>query len=448
MAAHTRFGSFEDILVHAAVALVFAMAVVARVYGLADNPDGLLGAEAKLRGAASDVVDGRFIGLWSEAAGGQPAGFVYWLAGWSQLFGDSTAVLRLLSAWVGLATVGVFYLFCRSSFGERAAVLGSLLLALGLWHLSYSRLALPLGHLVLLEVVTVHFLLMALRETRSVSKQRRLLLLAGVSFGAAAYTHNAFLIFALVVVLWWAREFLAGEHPMGEVLKRSLVFFVPALIVALPYLGSLAYHAGEATDRVRAIDLSSAPEYRAQPGVTEKIRYALGNIARTGRAMLWRPGPGQADEGLGRRLLDPATALLAAAGLIAILWRWKAREHFYLLALVGASLVIVGLTRDSGMYGRLIVALPAVFASAGYAFDGLLVLMKGRVSQVAAYVVVALVIAFVAFYNLRSYYDAPVGRSDDRWAYLAPHHDTSGPSVAFRTSRDVWHDGRRGSRGG
>ena len=92
-----------------------------------------------------------------------------------------------------------------------------------------------------------------------------------------------------------------------------------------------------------------------------------------------------------------------------------------------------------------------MFASAGYAFDGLLVLMKGRVSQVAAYVVVALVIAFVAFYNLRSYHDSPVGPGDTLWAQVVPQSGQVRGSAGSRKRREpgadpVGHAGKRMTR--
>ncbi len=427
-----RFGSYEDILVHAAVALVFSLAVVARLVGLGSFPDGLTDSESAIRGAVSDIVDGQLIGLWSEAVGGQPTGFVYWLAGWSSLLGDGTAALRLMSAWLGLAAVGMFYVYCRAAFGIRASVLGSMLLAVSLWHMGYSRLALPVGSLVLFQLAASYLLLVALSEGDGGSPRYRPLVLAGVVFGVAVYTHNAFYIFAIAVGLWWAREFLAGDHSMGVVLKRCAAFLATALVVAVPYLWSLAAHSEEVGDRVSAIDLSSSEEYIDQPGLMERTRFAMRRIVTTGGALLLSRAQ---DDGPTRRLLDPATALLAAAGLIAGLWRWRQREFFHMWSIAITAVVVVGLTRDEGMYGRLIVALPAVYTAAGYAFDGLLVLMRGRAGETAAFVVIALIVTAAGLYNIVSYYDSPVGIDEPRWAQDAPRGTGTRATAAFRKRR-------------
>ena len=275
-------------LAYVAASLAFAVAVFVRFYRLGDIPEALHAAEDTFRGAASSG----WIGLWSETAGGQPAGFAYVLAVWGEFFGDTSSGYRLLAATIGLATVGIFYLLSRSLLGRPAAIYGSLLLAFSAWHLGYSRLSLPVISLLLLELVAAHLLLLALRETRMPARQTRILVLAGVAFGAGAYFHNVFFVFAVAVLLLWVREALAGEYPAEAVLRRSLAFFIPALVVTLPYLGNLAFDSGKVVDHVRAVAVSRAPRYPVAGGVGEGTSYVLGNIARTAFGVVWRPKRG------------------------------------------------------------------------------------------------------------------------------------------------------------
>jgi hypothetical protein len=423
-----RFGSHRDILVHAAVALFFSLVVVARLAGLGSYPDGLVDSESDVVGAVSDITGGQLVGLWSEAAGGQPTGFVYWLAGWSSIVGEGDDALRLMSAWVGLAAIGMFYVYCRAAFGGRAAVLGSMLMAVSIWHVGYSRLALPVGSLVLLQLGSSYLLLVAMR---SEGRGRRFAA-AGAVFGASVYTHNAFYIFAIAVGLWWAREFLAGEHAMGEVMKKCATFLAVAFVVATPYLWSAAAHSDEIGDRVSAIDLSSTEEYIEQPGLMEQTRFAMRRIVTTGAGLFVRTDQ---DDGPTRRLLDPVAALLAFAGLAAGLWRWRQREFFHIWSTVVAAVVVVGLTRDDGMYGRLIVALPAVYAASGYAFDGLLGLMRGRVSATASLIAVGLIVTAAGAYNVVAYYDTPIGREDAKWARVPFELSSTRTSASVRKRR-------------
>ena len=417
---------YQGALAHGGVTLAFALAVFVRFYRLGDIPSMLHPAEDAFRRAANEVMDGRWIGFWSETVEGQSTAHAYLMAGWMYLGGETTTALRIPSATVGLASVGMFYLFCRLLFGDRAAIFGSLLLALSAWHLGYSRLALPVSLFLLVELVTLYIQFLAFGERRDSTRQRRLLVLAGLSFGAGAYWHNAFFIFAVLVALLWVRELLVGKYTVGALVKKSLAFFIPALVVVTPYVGFLLNDAGEVVDRVRDVAVTAEPEYRDLKGVPRQTRYVLANVASVTRDLLWRRGGEE-----GGRLLDPATALLAGLGLAVALWKWRERSHFFVLAMAATGLLGIGLTREPGMYGRLIVALPALFAAAGLALHWLSVWTRGRLTQAARYAVVAAVVAFAASYNLSSYYGDPLGPDSDLWARAAePQGPVNYPFVA------------------
>ena len=390
-------------LVFLGTTLVFVGAAFVRFFRLGDIPLGFIALEEKFREAALDVLDRGWIGLWSESLGGQASGLAYVLSGWAYFFGDQAASLRLVAAAASVATVALFYLFCRSQFGVRAAVLGALLLAFSLWHLTYSRLALPDVLLPLLVLGVAHLLFMAFAETRSPVRQTRLLVLAGVSLGVGFYFHNATTVFAVAVALLWVREFLAAEHPVDTVVRRSLAFFVPLLIVALPYLGFLAGEGSEVAGHVRGVAVTSSAEFRELAGVPEKVRYVLANIGRSGSALLWRRAQ-EGDERPSHRLLDPVTAVLMAVGLAVGLWRFGDRRHVFLWILLATTLVAASLTAEPGIPSRLLLALPAVFAFAGLGFDWLLTWVRGRVPRATEYVFVALVVMVVVASNLVAFY--------------------------------------------
>ena len=399
-----------------AVAVALAVALFARLYALGDIPPQLHTAEEAFRRAAIAVVDGGWIGFWSEMTDAQPTGLVYWMAGWIRLFGDAVPGLRLLSAAVGLATVGVFYLFCRLLFGTRAALLGSLLMALNAWHLTYSRLVLPVNWLLLVELVSLCLLYLAFSQGHTPARRRWLLLVGGITFGSGIYFHNAFFIFCAVVLLLWLREFMAGEYLMKVVFRRSLAFFVPALVVAIPGLVALAGDSAGEAAQVRDADALVLPANQGPRGVTERTRDVLANIARDTTALFWRGGGGDGEGQGPRRLLDPVTALLACLGLGVGACRWRERRHLFVWAILATTLVAVALTREQGMYGRLAVAMPAVFASAGYGFHGLLVLMRGRVPLAATKWIIVILMTVVASLNLVALFTRPVERDEVLWA--------------------------------
>ena len=391
--------------------LAFAVAVFVRFYGLGNIPDMLGPTEEVFRQAALEVARGGWIGLWSELTAGQPAGLAYWMAGWVAMLGDGAIAVRLPVAALGLATVGMLYLFCRSLFGARAAVLASLLLAVSVWHLHHSRLALPASPLPLIELGAVYLLLRGLGTTGPGDSWRTPLVLAGIVFGAGFYFHNAYLVFVVAVLLLWVREFLAAEHTLGELSLRAASFFVPALMVALPYLGLLSLGDEGGAGRLKNDSLFESAQYQELSGVTEQSRHVLSDVGNAALTLLWRSAPkGDDDEQqVSRRLLDPATALLALAGLAICLRRWRDRRYVLLWVLVGAALLGAGFSQKTSLAAVLVVALPGVFAAAGLALDALLQWMEGRVQQVGRYAFAGTLIGLVTVYNLASYYGSPLG---------------------------------------
>jgi hypothetical protein len=78
------------------------------------------------------------------------------------------------------------------------------------------------------------------------------------------------------------------------------------------------------------------------------------------------------------------------------------------------------------------VAAPAVFAAAGVALDRILVWMTGRVPRPGVYAVYAVLVVFVAAYNLLSYFGSPVGPDDGLWARAAQHQGPAGLASNIR----------------
>ena len=150
------------------------------------------------------------------------------------MFGNAVVGVRLFATVLGLTSLGLFYLLCRQMLGQRAAVIGSLLLAFSVWHLFYSWLALPVIFLLLLELLALYLVLRAFADRPDSERQRWLLVLAGLSFGAAAYVHNAFFIFAAAMLLIWAREYLASEQPPRVVLRSAAAFWIYTQAMRLP----------------------------------------------------------------------------------------------------------------------------------------------------------------------------------------------------------------------
>ena len=404
-ATRTTFGIGTRL--YLGLTLAFAVAVFVRFYRLSDIPSTLVAAEATFRDTALRVQGGSWVGLWLESVDGQPTGYAYLTAGWTYLFGDGTAGLRLVSAAIGIATMVVLFLFCRSLFGRRAALLGALLMAFSVWHITYSRLALPEVFLPLAALAVVWTLLRALDKDVSPVTQRRLLVLSGILLGAGFYLHNAFVVFAVVVLLLWTRELLAGRLPLKALLQKGIVFLAPALLVLLPYLGFLAGDSVAVVSHFQGLAVFQAPEFQALDGVPDRSRYVLTGIGDSARVLFSSIEEQVGGSGDTRRLLGPVTGFLAGLGLVVGVWRIRERGYAFLWITVVATLLVAGMTRGPGTNGILLLALPVVFASAGTALDWLLVWMRGRVPLTTTYVLLALLVVLIAVLNLAPYYSNP-----------------------------------------
>ena len=393
--------------IYGGVAALLAVAVFARVNMLGSMPTEALEADRDYVAAAASVIERGWIGFRSNLTAGQPTGIAYILAGWTAFFGDSVISVRLFASALGLATLGFLYVLVRRMFGERPAVLAVLLLAFAAWHLRYSRLALPVDLLLLAETLTVYLLWRALSQAEDAAGQGRRLAVAGLAFGASVYTHNAYFIFAAAVLLFWGRELLVSQGATGPVVRRAAVFLAPALIVALPHLVALAADAGDTRDRLRDGAVTGTPEYQALNGVTEQTRHILANIAGVAPVVLmaWEAEPER--DVSDTRLVGRITAFLVIVGLAVGIARWRRRGHAYIWMLLAATVVGAGLTGEAGMHARLVVAVPAVFAAAGFGLHWLLTWLRGRLHEAVSYGLVALLLALVAFNNVSGFFDEP-----------------------------------------
>jgi 4-amino-4-deoxy-L-arabinose transferase-like glycosyltransferase len=414
-----------EMALYGGAAVVAAVAVFARLRLLGSTPSEGFVVERALVDAATRIWEQGWTGLGPDASFGQPPGLAYLMAPWVALFGDSIATARVFSVGLGLASIGLLFLLVRGLLGTRAAGLGAALMALGVWPMYFSRLSTPVALLLVVELLSLYLITKALDERRDGDRRGLLLVLAGASFGAGIYAHNAFFIFAVAIALLWVREYFAAGPEGGAVVRLALVFLVPAVIVALPYIAALSSNWDQVSANTAQVWVTRTDEYRSLGGVGEQGRHIVAGVGNTAASLVLRrdaDGPG----GSGARLLDPVTALLALIGLAVGTLRWHRRGHATVWLLVAATVIVAGLTTMDGVYGRLVVALPAIFAAAGFGLHWLLTWMRGRLSLTAQYVIVGLLIAFVASQNLGTLFDTEAGPGGDAWLGAGPGAVTVG----------------------
>ncbi len=354
-----------------------------------------------------------WIGVSHGILDGALAGYAYVLAYWTTLAGDDIGTVRLLSGIASLASVGVSYFLIAMLFNRRVALFAAVLMAVGVWPLTYARLALPMSLLLLAEVTALYLLFRSFHAAADESSRRNLLILSGALFGLSLYLDFAALVFVAAALCLWLRWYVAGTispHLLGE---RFAAFALSALIISLPFWATIATDAS-LRDEAKALLITETPRYWENDGVMGQLRTVTGNVVNTGRALVWSTSADEFGQG-GGRILDPFTGLLVLVGLLVCVRRWREDSSGALLVLLMVSVVGVGLIRQEGMFARLIVAVPVAFALAGISADWILSWVKGRVPRAGIVALVAVLGAGVILFNLTTYYAHPIGEEPVLW---------------------------------
>ena len=396
-----------------AIAVIAAILAATRLWGLGSTPSEItLGEEAFLQVARQIEFEG-WIGLSHGVLDGALTGYAYALSLWTNFIGDDIGMTRLLSGVASLASIGVSYLLVSLLFNRRVALFASFLMAVGVWPLTYARLALPTSALLLVEATALYLLFRAIHADTNDSTRTRLLAASGGLVGLGLYLDFVAIVFAVATLCLWLRFYTAGTVSPRVLGERFAAFALAALIVSLPFF-AVAAADSSFRDDAKAILVTETPGYTESDGVMGQLHTVTGNVVNTGRALVWSANPDEFGQG-GGRIVDPLTGLLVLVGLLVCIRKWREDSCGALLTVLLVVVVGIGLTEREGMFGRLIIAVPMVFALAGFAADWLLSWLKGRVPIAGIVALVAVLGAGVVLFNLTAYYAHPIGEDPTLW---------------------------------
>lgn len=413
------------IAVIVAIVVVGAILAATRLWGLGSTPAEITPAEEAFLQVARHIEFEGWIGLSHDILSGTLAGYAYVLSFWTNFIGDDISMARLLSGVASLATLGVSYILVTHLFNRRVALFAFFLMAVGVWPMTYARLALTTSVLLLVEVTALYLLLRAMHKETDDSTRSRLLVFSGALVGLSLYLDFAAIVLAVAAFCLWLRFYAVGAVSPRILSERFAAFALPALIVSLPFLAVIAADSS-LRDDAKSILVTETPGYAQSEGVMDRLRTVTGNVANTGRALVWSASADKFGQG-GGRIVDPLTGLLVLVGLAVCIRKWRDDSCGALLTVLLVVAVGIGLTQREGMFGRLIIAAPMAFALAGFAADWLLSWLKGRIPDVVALAFGVLLAAAVIFSNLSAYYAHPIGEDPTLWLGSVieqppPHH--------------------------
>ncbi|MGQ9674098.1 MAG: ArnT family glycosyltransferase [Chloroflexota bacterium] len=226
-----------------AIAVVTALAALARIWNLAEIPPGLSFDEAANILDSLRILEGGFRPIF---VGNTPYGVareamhLYPQALLLKLFGeDQGYIIRYASAFAGAITVPLVYALASEMFpaglgkvGRRGfALLSATLLAFSYWHIHVSRLGLRAGFLVPFEVATLYFLWRAARRDSPVAS-----LLCGSLLSLALLSYFSARALPLAVIPLFAAAILQRQWSARRKALHAAFFLLGLCAFGVPFL--------------------------------------------------------------------------------------------------------------------------------------------------------------------------------------------------------------------
>jgi 4-amino-4-deoxy-L-arabinose transferase-like glycosyltransferase len=355
---------------------VLALAFFLRVYLLPSVPFGWHPDEAVKGIMAREVLAGKAFPVFFSAFTGRDALYVYLEAATFVLFGEGMLAGRLLSAFIGVLTVGMTYVVGRAMFNRRVGWLAAGLMAVSLWHLVASRN----GYRAVLQPLVqlpVMWLLFRAWRTRSESGRSRVWLFvsAGVFLGLTQYTYTAARIFPVLVLAVVLLALVLTRALVARHWRSLLLMFLTATIVVSPLVVYFVQHPIDFYGRAEQISIF-APQFSGGDPWGRLWR----SVVETARMFTVWGDPNYRFNLGGRSIFGPVDGALFYGGVGLCLWLAvrpvtcgvRRLAHLTLLLWLIVMLVPMVLSAESlPYYQRAIGALPAVYFFPALMLDGL-----------------------------------------------------------------------------
>ncbi len=411
-----------------ALIAILLLATALRVVSLDWLPPGLYHDEAFSGLDALGILRGAAFPIFFEGNGGREPFFIYAHALSLALFGATPWALRIPAAFVGVLTIAAFFSLVRVLTRDKHATFIALIAAAGLttsyWHLNFSRVGWRTISLPLFACLAFYWFWRARR-----SGGWRDHIIAGALLGASLYTYLAARFLPLVIVLFWASDWLVSrwtgtesrvqrqinardDSPARTAEKRagrrfvSTIFVLAALVVFAPLGYYFVTHPNAFLFRVSDVALAG------------DANDVLANLWRVAQ-MFFTRGDAEWRHGIAHRpVLDGLTSVLFALGLISALWQWREPTRRFVLIWFLLLLAPTILSQDAPDTQRAIGALPAMFVFVAWGAERVVAVLVKRfhsIKPLTAWVAVAVVLVLNSgWLTVRDYF---VVWANDRRAY-------------------------------
>lgn len=350
-----------------AVALLLLLGVAFRLAHFSTVPEGINHDAAWYGLYAIHITQGAEYTPYISAAWGRETLFMYVVAPFVWLFGNTPEALQAASALCGIAALLPLYAWVRVMFGAEPALVALAFLAVSGWHLVFSRVGWRVITVPPFEILALHG---AWRATQR--RWRRDWILLGVGAALSIYTYNAARVVPFLCATYFF-VFFPWRSPWRSYLRGGILALVTFILVGAPMLWYAATRFEQFQGRADYLTL----ERQAAGGIWGNLWTAatIFNYAGNGNDFFVR-----------EPLLGPMAGVLFLLGLATLLSRLGQQQSRFILLGLAISLVPGILAVPNG--NRCITALPFVcvliaFGAIRVARTGAAVLVQpGRVTVV------------------------------------------------------------------
>ena len=344
--------------------LLFVLALVVRLINLTQNPFILNGIEASLGLNSVQIIQGQLQNPFGTGWLTNPTLLLYLMAVPIRILGQTVLAVRILSPFVGAATVAATYLIGKRLFGELTGLLAAILLLGSHFHLHYSRVGMTNIWDGLLALLALGLIGIAWKRPSNAPHQRTLWLWAGVFVGLNAYAFTSSRVLPLILAVWFGLTLLLDWPSVRQQGWHLLAAAGMALVVALPILIFYNNNPVLWTERANVLGVL--------PGQTNWLADEAARTGMTETAVLWQQFwrsalafNGIPDNSPAYRPLVPllsfGPAVLMMLGFLLAIFRLRQNRYRLLLLWPLLTVIVAGaLVLESPQSHRLVLVTPAL----------------------------------------------------------------------------------------
>ncbi len=392
-----------------ALLLIVGVGAVLRLWQLEWIPYGVWFDEGVSGQEALRFLKGMPFTPMGTYTSNNPSPFFYAVTFAFKIMGPTLLALRVVQALIGILTVPAFYVLLRYILGWRTALAGALVMAVGAWHVNFSRYGMCCNNEAPpFEILTLYFLVKGFRTGRATD-----FAWGGLMMGVGQYTYAGFRLFPFIIIAYVVYAFVLDKERVRKSMVHLVVYGVIAIVSFLPLGAWALQHRQEFFGRTAQTSVfagKNTPQER-MAALTNSLRLHLRmfNIQGDGNGRHGMPGAPQVDWISGAALV---------IGLGYCLYRWRSPTYMLLLLWLVITMQsgILSLDWEAPQAARAVVAIPAVYAIVSLvlgktwqALDAAAAALHSpsakRVGFVAVAAAVTVTLGLVAYLNYDRYFN-------------------------------------------